>query len=216
MFLYSSISRTALGDHGLVTWRSGHKGPMANETGDGTLEAVLLLKVVPDQGQKDSECQSGTLSFKRQGIDTDFSDPVHVQDIMRACDLLGIGCNWEFTSEKYPEAAAWLKNNGPLPSLNGPGVRVVARLKTRAALLAYRRRRAKARQAMRDRLQRHLGPEWASTSHGHRYDDARIVVWYWSRDHHGYNIYLGGCCIRARKLKDLVGMLRRLSLPVAG
>ena len=216
-YLQSAIVRTSLGDHGLVAWHSGNSGPLVNETGAGTLEAVLLWKAVPDQGQEDSEYPSGTMSFKRQGIDADFSEPVHVPNMWRAAALLGIGCNWEYTAEKHPQAAAWL-HGGPCPSLDCPANQArTERLskKRSAALLDYKRRQKKARQGKFKQLKGHLGPDWTSTSHGYRCGDARIVTWYWNRDHHGYNIYVGGCCIRVKKVQDLLGMLRRLGLPVA-
>lgn len=84
-YLQAAIARTRFDDHGLVVWHSGDSGPLVNEGGHGTLEAVLLWKAVPDPGQEDSEYPSGTMAFRRQNIDTDFSEPLHVQTCLSGC-----------------------------------------------------------------------------------------------------------------------------------
>lgn len=216
-YLQSAIVRTSLGDHGLAAWYSGYTGPLVNETGTGTLEAVLLWRAIPDPGQEDSEYPSGTVSFKRNGIDTDFSETVHVPNMWRAASLLGIGYNWEYTAENHPEAAAWLKNNGPLPVLDAASTVVPEdQPGTRKIRFSYRRllrKHAAARSRQRDRLLGLLGPEWAVVNGVICCNDVRIRVAghpTWMR----YVTHVAGARVIVQSVKDLKIVLRRLGMPV--
>lgn len=217
-YLLSAIERTKFDDHGLVVWHSGNTGPLVNEAGGPVLEAVLLWKAVPDPGQEDSEYPSGKLSFKRRNIDADFSEPVHVQNMWRAAERLGIGYNWEHTAKECPEAAAWLRG-GSLPDLGGslpdPPAAVTRSGITRPRF-SYRqllRKHAVARKEKREQLLRWIGQEWTIERGFVCCGDVRIrVIGYppWIR----YVAHVSGARAVMRSVKDLITVLRRLGLPV--
>jgi len=223
-YLQSAIVRTSLGDHGLAAWHSGNSGPLVNATGVGTLEAVLLWKAIPDPGQEDSEYPSGTVSFKRQGVDADFSEPVHVPNMWRAAGLLGIGYNWEYTAENHPEVAAWLKGDGPIPAIDSDALVLdsdVLRSETkperrtsgRTRYRSFARERAKARKDSRASLLRLLGPEWVERHGRVHCGDTHIRVVGWKAQN--YAVCFQGSRMVVFSAKALKAILWRLGLPVA-
>lgn len=221
-YLISAVHRTLYNDHGLVAWHSSAcDRPLQNETGEGNLEAVLLWKAVPAPGQMGREYPAGTLSFLRQGIDTEFSTPVYVNNMWRVADGLGISYNWNATAARRPEAAAWLKGEGPMPdlaALSGPPVGepesgLTIGMAPGRLLPGMRKRRRIAQEA----LGKKLGADWKLVRgrfQGPHGLVIQVTSYYFPPS--TYRVCFGpGLYVRVPSYKALKVLLARLGAPIA-